>query len=591
MTGHQYLGWVSHDLITYSRFKPLQVEFPELAGKVEGCDAALVTTCLGRWFPFGAAVIFVYKIADELSFTQIMAERDRLYHLVPKPGHLDVFEFYGALVLVFEKPLSPAKREELIRARRTSLLGRCAVDIYAVELSAGTVWSDQVPWLMRAYLEPMNEALGHRGDSPPLPPVEPGMGQRGRGAPVSVAGIGLITLMVAIHLGVHLDHDESFLLRLFRSGANHTHLVSEGERWRLISSIYLHASWPHLFFNMLFLFEFVRGVEVLFGGSWAIVLFVLTGIAGNLLQNAIHPTACGVGASGAVFGLAGVMVGVYITRKQHLTARYRAYLFMAVLWALWTWYKTFKYFDPNDPIAHWAHVGGFLAGIVVGLVLPFKAESKSPWGGRWMGTAAVTATVWSAVMVGVRWDWMPDNYTSVHDPHVRATYQYPVSWFRYSEKNRRTVVLNSGLGSAVMLEQHTQQIGGLFQKPEDEVRDLFEEYYRKVYDKRWVGRISERDFKIVTFESSTIPFAGGKGISLRFRSRLTWYGSIFSSTVTREFVDEAIYLPLSSGYLRVAFHRPAEDAWYYQAIFSRIRKSVVSLDTPAEKIDPVREVE
>ena len=103
MGGRQYMDWAVHYLVKYMQFKPLQVEFPELAVKARTFDSAVVTTRMGRMFPFGAAVVFAYRAADDLPFTQIMADMDRLYKLVPKPGHLDVFEFYGALVLVFEK--------------------------------------------------------------------------------------------------------------------------------------------------------------------------------------------------------------------------------------------------------------------------------------------------------------------------------------------------------------------------------------------------------------------------------------------------------------------------------------------------------
>ena len=76
----------------------------------------------------------------------------------------------------------------------------------------------------------------------------------------------------------------------------------------LITASFVHVGILHLATNMWCLWNLGLLGEPLLGPAGIIAVYGLTGIAGNLLSTAIHPQIVGAGASGAVFGLAGVLI-------------------------------------------------------------------------------------------------------------------------------------------------------------------------------------------------------------------------------------------------------------------------------------------
>lgn len=142
----------------------------------------------------------------------------------------------------------------------------------------------------------------------------------------------------------------------------------------LITSIFLHANLIHLLSNMWFLWLFGDNIEDRFGRIPYLFLYIASGVAGNfthaLLSGFESPTPV-IGASGAV---AGVM-GSYLVRFP--MARVRSVLFIIfyplflnvpalVLLGLWMagefWAAIIA--APGDFVAHWAHIGGFLLGVL-----------------------------------------------------------------------------------------------------------------------------------------------------------------------------------------------------------------------------------
>jgi membrane associated rhomboid family serine protease len=81
--------------------------------------------------------------------------------------------------------------------------------------------------------------------------------------------------------------------------------VAEGEWYRLVTSGFLHASLVHIGFNMLLLYFLGRLLEPALGTSRFVVLYFASLLAGSLGALLLDPNALTLGASGAVFGLAG----------------------------------------------------------------------------------------------------------------------------------------------------------------------------------------------------------------------------------------------------------------------------------------------
>lgn len=141
----------------------------------------------------------------------------------------------------------------------------------------------------------------------------------------------------------------------------------------LVSSLFLHAGWSHLAFNMIFLFLIGRFTEVLLGRWRYLLLFFVSGIAGGIAQVALDPasTLPVVGASGAISGVfaAHAMIFGRSGGKGELT---RA-LQLAALWIGLQLATGLLFNVGGGGIAIGAHVGGFLTGLVLALPLARRA--------------------------------------------------------------------------------------------------------------------------------------------------------------------------------------------------------------------------
>ncbi|NOX98005.1 MAG: rhomboid family intramembrane serine protease [Nitrospirae bacterium] len=135
----------------------------------------------------------------------------------------------------------------------------------------------------------------------------------------------------------------------------------------LITSMFLHGSFPHIIFNMLFLWIFGPNVEDKVG-PWRFVLFyLLTGTIGTLTHIAVtpHSSIPLIGASGAIAGIMGAYLMLFPRAKILcwfiLLFRISAFVFLGVWIALQFWNANTT---PKDVIevAWFAHIGGFLSG-------------------------------------------------------------------------------------------------------------------------------------------------------------------------------------------------------------------------------------
>ena len=138
----------------------------------------------------------------------------------------------------------------------------------------------------------------------------------------------------------------------------------------LITSQYLHGSWLHLAGNILYLWTFGRRVEDAMGWIRFPIFYTLAGVTAGITQTVMMPDSRVplIGASGAIAGLlGGYLVRFPLTRLRILVPfwlffrviRLPAMVFL-LLWFLLQLYSSQR----QDGIAWWAHIGGFLTGIL-----------------------------------------------------------------------------------------------------------------------------------------------------------------------------------------------------------------------------------
>ena len=163
--------------------------------------------------------------------------------------------------------------------------------------------------------------------------------------------------------------------------------VSSGQELHtLLTSMFLHGGWWHLAGNMLFLWIFGDNMEDAFGHIGFLGFYLASGLAADGLQIAAAPwsTVPVVGASGAIAGVLGGYLLLYPKARVDIliiiviifkTFALRAWIVLGIWFAL----QLFGGFSsPSDEggVAHWAHAGGFIAGVL--LALPWWLRRGGP---------------------------------------------------------------------------------------------------------------------------------------------------------------------------------------------------------------------
>jgi len=140
---------------------------------------------------------------------------------------------------------------------------------------------------------------------------------RGATTVEATAAYAFALSLLAFHLGLeHAGHWLDFT----DIGKSQAALVLEGQWWRLITALTLHADLPHVLGNTLFGGFFLAAVAGRLGIGVAVLCFVTTGTLGNLANALYYGSAhSSVGASTGVFGLVGVLAGL-AAWQRHLTA-------------------------------------------------------------------------------------------------------------------------------------------------------------------------------------------------------------------------------------------------------------------------------
>jgi len=175
-----------------------------------------------------------------------------------------------------------------------------------------------------------------------------------------------------------------FLLMAFAGGSNESTLlafgvkanaqIDNGEVWRFITPIFIHIGLLHLAFNSYALWIVGPQVEKLYGGPRFLLLYVMTGIAGVAASYWYHPDIFSAGASGAIFGLFGVLLVFSFKYRGTIPAFFSQALSRGIL--LTVGINLFIGFQVPQ-IDNSAHLGGLLAGAFLASVVPFARPGET----------------------------------------------------------------------------------------------------------------------------------------------------------------------------------------------------------------------
>ncbi|MCZ6680479.1 MAG: rhomboid family intramembrane serine protease [Candidatus Poribacteria bacterium] len=154
---------------------------------------------------------------------------------------------------------------------------------------------------------------------------------------------------------------------LIQFGAYSYRLIVEGgEYWRLLTNTFLHGGELHLVLNMGLLFIVGSLLEGLYGRWRFLILYLISAIGGSLASLPFVQDAPGVGASGAIFGLMGVVVAIGIRHKEQLPRR-RGQIFGLRLLPFIAIDVLLGFVFPQ--INNAAHLGGLVTGFIFAMIL------------------------------------------------------------------------------------------------------------------------------------------------------------------------------------------------------------------------------
>ena len=199
-------------------------------------------------------------------------------------------------------------------------------------------------------------------------------------------------------------------------GAMFGPLIADGEYWRLFTATFLHVGVMHLLINGLILLIFGQMVERIYGSPRFAAIYFGAGLSGSVASYLLNSIAIGAGASGAIFGVIGAFAAYFLARRAVLGEMGRQTLSGILVLAG----ANLVFGLANPEIDNWAHMGGFVAGLALGMalvprpgpiVIPFAPPSSSqqarPLSVRLLVIPALGVVLVAGVWLGTA--TLPDN--------------------------------------------------------------------------------------------------------------------------------------------------------------------------------------
>jgi rhomboid protease GluP len=194
------------------------------------------------------------------------------------------------------------------------------------------------------------------------------------------SGIGVTQIIfginAAVFVGMVLSSSSGMNFpgsTLVHWGANVGALTFSGEWWRLLTNVFVHGGLLHIGFNMWCLWNLGQLCESLYGRWTYAAIYLICGIGASLASATLHPYVPSVGASGAIFGLAGALIaafklGEFSVQRSALSGTLRS------LGGFVVYNLIFGAIIPG--IDNAAHIGGLITGLIVGALIAVGAPRQ-----------------------------------------------------------------------------------------------------------------------------------------------------------------------------------------------------------------------
>jgi membrane associated rhomboid family serine protease len=199
---------------------------------------------------------------------------------------------------------------------------------------------------------------------------------------------------VAVYLGMVLASGSPFQefpgMELVHWGANAGALTLSGEWWRLLTCVFIHGSLLHIAFNMWCLWDLGALSESLYGRWTFGALYLICGLGASLASITWNVHVLSVGASGAIFGLAGALIaafklGEFSVPREALSGTLRSLVVFVGF--------NLVFGAASGVTDNAAHIGGLITGLILGALIAVFAPRPEHAPRRVLIFALITLTL------------------------------------------------------------------------------------------------------------------------------------------------------------------------------------------------------
>ena len=186
--------------------------------------------------------------------------------------------------------------------------------------------------------------------------------------------------------------------KLFYWGGNAASAIQQGEWWRLCSAMFLHSGLMHVLMNMIGLYTAGVVVERIYGSRLFLIIYFASGLLGNALAlNYSAQNAVSVGASGAVFGVAGALLVAVFQHRDKLPEMFSRQTMSGM--GVFVLYSLINGFS-HQGIDNAAHIGGLIGGCLAAVILPERFDMPT-YQRSFLVRAVAVLVVLSGAVLGV----------------------------------------------------------------------------------------------------------------------------------------------------------------------------------------------
>lgn len=334
----------------------------------------------------GAQTLYAFTSGGGVSRDELQSRLNRLAQGIANSGMLRGAPMGLVAIIAQDGTADAQNQRKLIGLTPTAFYTGLRPTTWVVDLPAQRVYTPgvrrpDIASALEATLGPSGSAIEpHRIDALRRTQVARNQAfydlMRGRQPLVTYALIGVNLLVFGLESAKGGSDNVQTLLNF---GALSPILIQQGQWWRLCTAIFLHAGIAHILFNMTSLFAVGTLAERLYGSPRFLAIYLGAGLIGSISSVAYGAMTgqtheVGVGASGAIFGVAAALVTVRFQRSNVIPDRLRRRISSSML-PLVAFSLVFAFLTPH--VDKSAHLGGIVGGAILSFVFPLTRGSAS----------------------------------------------------------------------------------------------------------------------------------------------------------------------------------------------------------------------